>query len=149
LAALRFAVAHARATGMPLHAVRAWVAPHWRDVAAQRWRREIAEEAVETMSAAFSAATGGAPTGLLMERFAVEGFAGQVLVGYADRADDLLVIGGQLRGRVLSRTCGPVSRYCLRRAACSVVMVPAAPAIGGVPVRRLVRELARDLRSLP
>src|SRR5689334_4878588 len=49
LAAVRFAVAYARATGMPLHTVRAWAAPHWRDQAALRWRLQIAEQAHQTL----------------------------------------------------------------------------------------------------
>jgi nucleotide-binding universal stress UspA family protein len=148
LAAVRFAVEQARRTGKPLHAVRAWIAPYWPDRAGRYWRRQISEEAVDTLSAAFVAAIGGTPRDLLVERMTVEGFAGDVLVGYADQPDDLLVIGGQPHGRRFHRAYGPVSGYCLRRARCPVVAVPAAPPIAGVPVRRLVREMARDLRKL-
>jgi nucleotide-binding universal stress UspA family protein len=148
LAALRYAVEQARSTGKSLHAVRVWIAPNWQDRAGQYWRRRVADEAVDTMSAAFAAAIGGPPTDLLLEQCVVEGFAGDALVRYADRPDDLLVVGGQPRRRVLSHAYGPVSGYCLRRSRCPVVVVPAAPLIAGVPVRRLVREMARDLRRL-
>lgn len=147
LAAVRFAVAHARGVGMPLHAVRAWVAPQGRDGATLRWRTEIAEEAVQAMRGAFAAAMGGPPTDLPVESLVTEGFAGEMLVRYADRVDDMLVIGGR-QARWPLRANGPVTGYCLRHARCPVVVVPARPLIGAVRVRRLAREIARDLRKL-
>jgi nucleotide-binding universal stress UspA family protein len=147
LAAVRFAVAQARCLDVVVHAVRAWVfTPPWQHPSNRRWRSEIAGEADRCVQAAFAAATGGPPADVTVQAAVREGVAGQVLVDYADREDDLLVVGGRGYAGRLASIGGPVARYCLRHARCPVVVVPPPRRPRAASGRRLSREVDRELR---
>ncbi|MCX4744139.1 universal stress protein [Kitasatospora sp. NBC_01287] len=93
------------------------------------------ERAARTrLDQAFEEAFGGYPAGLSITPVVIRGEAGPALLQIADRADDLLVVGSGRRGplRLLLAT---VSRYCLARARCAVVAVPAEAQSTPVPRR--------------
>jgi nucleotide-binding universal stress UspA family protein len=147
LAAVRFAVAQARCLDVAVHAVSAWVfTPPWKHPSNRRWRSEIAEEAGQCVQAVFAEAVGGTPADVTVTAAVREGVAGQVLVDYADREDDLLVLGGRRYAGRLASTGGPVARYCLRHARGPVVVVPPPMWARAASGRRLNREVDRELR---
>lgn len=75
---------------------------------------------------------GGAPYDLEIRRETPVGAAGHALVTYADRPDDLLIVGRD-RHRALHRLLhGSVAGHCVAHAACRVLVVPGPP----VPVDR-------------
>ena len=76
------------------------------------------------MRDAFDDAFSGMPDGLVIRPLVVRGAPGPVLVGIADRPDDLLVVGGGGWGHLASTVHGSVSRYCLAHARCPVLAVP-------------------------
>ena len=130
LAALRFGVAQARRTSGAMDAVLAWSPPGgeasprsdlpplvavWREQAAIRLRR------------GFSEALGGLPGDLDVGLHVVRGRPGPVLVGLADRATDLLVIGAATAGPVRRLLLGSVSGFCAARCRCTLVLAPQPP----------------------
>jgi nucleotide-binding universal stress UspA family protein len=124
LEALRTAVAEARLRDVAVLAVRAWTfRAGSREPGVPRWRREIAAEAARTLTRAFAAAMGGPPGDVTVEMTIAEGLPERVLVDLANRADDLLVIGGTGAG-VWHPGRTLVVRYCARRARCPVLVVP-------------------------
>lgn len=73
------------------------------------------------------AGIGGAPYDLELRRETLVGATGHALVTYADRPDDLLIIGRD-RHRTLHRLLhGSVACYCVAHAACRVLVVPGPP----------------------
>ena len=84
----------------------------WKDDAWQRLR-----DAVDT-------AFGGLPCGLRTWPLVLRGKPGQVLVGAASQASDLLVIGTGRRGSLPQLLGCPVLRYCLGNASCPVLAIP-------------------------
>lgn len=90
--------------------------------------RRVWEEAAWTrFCESIEAAWGGPPDELEMWPVVVRGGAGQVLVGLANRPDDVIVVGAGRRG-VLSRLShGQVARYCVAHAGCPVLAVPPSP----------------------
>lgn len=102
---------------------------------------------------AVGAAWGGVPPGLDLKLVVTRGEPGPALVGTADSADDLLVVGAGRRG-VLSRLWrGRVSRYCLSHARCPVLAIPQPSARemglgpGVWPLRHRALSLDRALRE--
>lgn len=88
------------------------------------------------------AGIGGAPYDLEIRRETPVGTAGHALVTYADRPDDLLIIGRD-RHRTLHRLLhGSVSGYCAAHAACRVLVVPAPPVPAGRTDRRALPRTA-------
>jgi hypothetical protein len=78
------------------------------------------------------------------------GHPGQVLVGVACRADDLLVIGAGRRGAVGRMWSAAISRYCLAHAECPVLAIPPAALAHsghGWPFRRRSVTMDRILRD--
>ncbi|MFI6763632.1 universal stress protein [Micromonospora sp. NPDC050417] len=147
--ALRFAVAHARASRRPLRAVRAWAVPNpWRDSArgAQRLRDEFARGAHRHVMTAFTNAFGAFPDDLPVEIMVPEGDPGPSLLGYAGSEADLLVVGG--RSARFGRSNGPVTRYCLARARVPIVVVPPPGWVRAATIRRVAHEIERDLERL-
>ncbi|WP_042411662.1 universal stress protein [Streptacidiphilus carbonis] len=128
LAALRHAVAQARATNRPLVAVLAWIPPGGEvgyraapcPPLAQVWR-ECAHERLRT---AFEQALGVLPTDLAIQPVVIRGPSGPALCETADRAEDLLVIGAGRRGPLARTLHGHVSRYALAHARCPVLAIP-------------------------
>jgi nucleotide-binding universal stress UspA family protein len=137
--ALRYAVAQARERGATLVAVRAYSASAPREM---WWRSALAESAASEVAAAFTDALGGMPRDVIIRVAVSEGLPGPVLVGSADRADDLLVIGGSGSHRLTRAWSAAVARYCARHAQCPVLIapVPAMARAGGAG--RLARAVA-------
>jgi nucleotide-binding universal stress UspA family protein len=137
LPALRQAVEAARQDDALLVAVHAWVPPGG-ELADRRYpspylRRMWADAAADRLEAALLSAWGGVPAEVEFQPMVVRGQAGHVLVELAESAGDLLVVGAGRRGRLARLRHGQVSRYCLARARCPVLIVPPA----AVPRRRL------------
>jgi nucleotide-binding universal stress UspA family protein len=149
LQALRFAVAHARRFDVAVHAVRAWALnPPGMDPLTLQLRAQVAAEALASVGLAFADAMGGMPTDVSVEAVAAEGPAGPALVDYACLPGDLLVVGDGRRCTRRIRGLGPAAHYCLRHARCPVVTVPAPEWANPATVRRLTRDVRRDLRRL-
>ncbi|MDF3291666.1 universal stress protein [Streptomyces silvisoli] len=128
LAALHRAVDEARRRDALLVPVLAW-APVGGEVAYRRspcppLLREWENAACKRLDTAFAQAFGGYPEGMRIHGRVVRGDAGQALVHFADRPDDLLVVGTGRRGRLRRLFHGAVSRYCLAHAKCTVLAVP-------------------------
>jgi nucleotide-binding universal stress UspA family protein len=129
--ALRYArdlAAGSDATLIPVHA---WLPPGG-DMADRRapnpiLRKVWQEAAWQRLWESIDAAWGGPPDDLGMWPVVVRGSAAEVLVGLANRPDDVIVLGAGRRGR-LARLChGQVARHCLARAGCPVLAVPPSP----------------------
>jgi hypothetical protein len=142
LAALRHAALEASLRGGCLYAVRVWqFRPPWRGPEVARYRADFADEASRYVHSAFDLAMGGLPTGVRTAVVAPDGRTDQVLMRLAGDRHDLLVLGAPV-----GRRPGRVVRNCLRDAACPVVVVHPPHLVGAddrVPVRRLLREIAR------
>lgn len=131
LAALRAAATQAAWRGVPLHAVR--VRQLWFD-------SDTAE-----IDAAFDEAFGGVPAGLQVERSLQPPPVALALSEYADRPEDLLVVGTTGRGLWHALWSGSIVRGCVRKVHCELLIVPAPPMARETPRRRLWRRNRRDL----
>jgi nucleotide-binding universal stress UspA family protein len=135
LAALRYAVQIARATGAPLVAVRAWALGLPRHGGLRRpgtgrgqvvlaFRAEVPRAAAARLiRQAFRAAVGGIPADLDVTIETPEGSPGPVLTQLASARGGLLVVGrapGHLAKRALH---GSVSAYCSRHLPGQVAVV--------------------------
>jgi nucleotide-binding universal stress UspA family protein len=128
LRALRCAADLARHHDAVLIAVLAWTPPGddlaERHAPSSALRGIWAEAASRRLREALGTAWGGGDVGLTVRSLVKRGEPGPVLVGTANSADDLLVVGAGRRGP-LARIChGRVSRYCLAHARCGVHAVP-------------------------
>lgn len=130
LAALRVAAREAAARATPLHAVR---------VEELLRLDESGDPAAEEIDLAFDEALGGVPDGLRVERSVQPPPVAGSLTAYANRPDDLLIVGTSAGGWWHALWSGSVARACVRKARCMVLVVPAPP---------LARELRRH-RLLP
>ncbi|WP_329560903.1 universal stress protein [Kitasatospora sp. NBC_01266] len=83
-----------------------------------------AQAAQARLDQALAEAFGGYPANLRVSPVVIQGEVGPALLQIADRADDLLVVGTGRRG-LLRPLFARVSRYCLARATCAVISVPA------------------------
>jgi nucleotide-binding universal stress UspA family protein len=110
LAALRFAVAEARRRGAPLHAVRV--------------QNEFKLLDLREIDAAFADAFGGPPEGVQIHREVLVGRVAEALTRRAHHSTDILIVGTHGRGRWHALWFGSVSRACLRKAHCPVLIVP-------------------------
>ena len=145
LAALRFAACLAWAVGVPLVPVLVWQPPSvdWAAVYGQQsdcldpaWRAK----ANARLAGVLTAAWGGGESDLLVRPYVERGLAGQVLVEFASAPGDVLVIGAGRRHRRRLGSGRTVSRYCVARADCPVVLIP-PPQLLRHP--RLARRLRR------
>jgi nucleotide-binding universal stress UspA family protein len=172
LQALRLSAAEARARGRSLHAVRAvgpsppdparpaaggagWPVAHpatggagWPVAHPASQREALAAKGATVIDRAFTETMGGEPTDLEVRAVVVADLPGPVLVGYACRDEDLLVVGTGRRGFWRRVRGGSVARYCLAHAACPVLLVPPPPLTRAGSPRALLRELRRDLDQL-
>jgi nucleotide-binding universal stress UspA family protein len=140
LRALRLAVAEARLRGAALHAVRAWTPSTNTVLASTAVLAARGDLAAALVREAF-ADIGGPPADLSMVTATLEGPAGPMLVAYADRDDDLLVVAAPRR-----RLRPSVARYCLAHATCPVLAVP--PDRLARHRRQVAQALRRDLAAL-
>jgi nucleotide-binding universal stress UspA family protein len=137
--ALRYAVAQARERGATVVAVRAYSAVASREAL---WRTALAEAAIAEIGAAFTEAFGGMPHDVTVRVAVTEGLPGPALVATADRADDLLVIGGSGSHRLTRAWSTAVARYCARHAQCPVLIAPVPAMARARGAGRLARAAA-------
>jgi nucleotide-binding universal stress UspA family protein len=128
LGALRAGVVEARANGAELIAVLAWV-PSGGEFAYLRapcpLLLKLCEEAAkERIRDAFDSALGGLPDDVAVQLLVVRARPGPVLVEFANKPDDLLVVGCGGRNLLSSVLRGSVTRYCVAHARCPVLAVP-------------------------
>ncbi|HEV2347619.1 MAG TPA: universal stress protein [Actinocrinis sp.] len=109
LAAVRYAVDEARRRGAPLHAVR---------VAARLTLLETTQ-----IDAAFAEALGGFPDDVVVHREVLVGPVAETLTNRARNSTDVLVVGTD-GGRWRAFGSGSISRACVRKARCPVLVVP-------------------------
>jgi nucleotide-binding universal stress UspA family protein len=139
-AAVRWAAAEAVARGGRLRIVTAWdpspINP-WSLPYAEEWRSQAREAADGEANKAHAITRDLVET----EAVAVEGAAGEVLVAESHRAD-LLVVGSAGHIGLTGFLSGSVSRQCLRRASCPVVVL--GPEARPDAVQRLVLSSTLD-----
>jgi nucleotide-binding universal stress UspA family protein len=102
------------------------------------WRRIFEQGAEQTLVDALRWVTGGIAPDVVCRMVARHGFPADALLAYADRDDDLLVLGagrGGLSGLFGQRTV----HRCVRKSVCPVVVVPPVAPAPTVPVRKLLR----------
>jgi nucleotide-binding universal stress UspA family protein len=151
LQALRHGVAEARRRRATVYALRAWSGGTSMQLGVPpSWRVELAAASAQLARQAFVTALGGIPSEVEVRVVAVEEIAGRALVAFADRADDLLVVGDSQRAGLARLRSGRVARYCTRHAVCPVLVVPppALARIGRISARELTRE-AQRLVNIP
>lgn len=173
LHALRLAVAEARVRGLALHAVRTWgpapseqpahdsaggpgiglvrrpaAAASEGPAAGAAGHPAPAAVAAAIVDQAFADTMGGEPPDIPVRTVLVPDLPGPVLVEYACRDNDLLVIGTGRRGFPRRLRGSPVVRYCLRHASCPVLVVPPPPLTRAGSPRTLLRELRREIDQL-
>lgn len=121
LGALRRAVAEARQRSAQLIAVR---------VVSQElsWVGALCDDDLAVLGQqlhdAFQDALGDVPSDLETQSLVLVGATGRALVDFADREDDLLVVGASERHRPRRWWHRSVSAYCVRHARCPVLSVP-------------------------
>jgi nucleotide-binding universal stress UspA family protein len=140
IAALRFGVGEAIRRKAPLIAVRAgYLNASMRGPEMRQWRDEMAADAVRTVHYAFDDAMGAVPPEVAITMVTVENRADLALLAVADRTSDLLVLGGRSR-----RLMSWIVKHCLRKAGCTVVVVPPPELARTASRRAAVRVLLRD-----
>lgn len=123
MAALRWALKQARATGAEVDAVHAWVYPiSWGTPVALLPGEDIAAEAGTALAAALDRAAAD-DSGVTVRRRVVLGDPATVLLDEAKHAD-LLVVGNRGYGGFTKTLLGSVSQRCVQHADCPVVVVP-------------------------
>lgn len=148
LHALRLAVTEARVRGLALHAVRTWsLSPPAQWPEGQAGRPTAAALAAAIVDRAFAETMGGEPPDIPVRTVVVPDPPGPVLVEYACRDRDLLVIGAG-RGRFARWRASPVVRYCVRHATCPLLVVPPPPLTRAGSPKALIRQLRREIDQL-
>ncbi|MDX6309399.1 MAG: hypothetical protein QOI06_2445 [Nocardioidaceae bacterium] len=125
-AALRFALGEASRRGCALDVVTVWslyaqpggTAP----VDAREWTRAEAQHVQDCAVASVLTDYDAAPP--ILSRQVIEGDPAQVLLRIARNAD-YLVVGSGRKGPMKRLLAGSVSEFCVRHAACPVLVVPA------------------------
>jgi nucleotide-binding universal stress UspA family protein len=141
LQALRRGVAEARLRGATVYLVRVEAsAGRYPDAAVPA--TELAVWAIEYVEQALAKALGGIPRDVEVRSVALEGAAAAALVCFANREDDLLVVGDAQRSGIGRLWSGRVARHCARRATCPVLVVP-PPALSRLDSHVPTRELRR------
>ncbi len=135
-AALRVAVAQTEHAQAQLYAVR--VLPVANHPAMAGLHEDLVAASYAVVADAFGHALGGPPRSAPTLVAVVDGPIGPALVQLADRPDDLLVLGARRRRRMLGHQPG---RYCIARANCPVLVVPAPELARAGSARDLSREL--------
>lgn len=143
---LAWGLAEARRRGTPVLAVRVW-----RDSSPpgplRGERVQLFERAAsETLVEAFEIAAGGVPIDIDCNLLIREGRTADVLLGAADRDDDLLVVGAARHGPWWP--FGQTVSQCAHRAGCVVLVVPRSAFARSAPARKLVRGLHRELDQM-
>jgi nucleotide-binding universal stress UspA family protein len=128
LAALRYAEGLACAHHAVLIPVIAWEPPGGdqdeRLVCSAPLRQACRDLAGQQLRDALVAVWGEVPDDPLVRPQIERGPAGRVLVTFARRPGDLLVVGAGRRGPLARMALSRVSRYCLAHAQCPVLAIP-------------------------
>jgi nucleotide-binding universal stress UspA family protein len=103
--------------------------------------------ALAEVDAAFAEALGGWPPDLEISAYASEGDPARTLLSIADRASDLLVIGGCGARRFAHLRSTAVARLCAREATCPLVIIPPAAWTRSARPDRLARGTTRDVEN--
>ncbi|HEY1489190.1 MAG TPA: universal stress protein [Micromonosporaceae bacterium] len=152
LQALRAAVTAAGTRDAELVAVRSWKysAAAATEFAISMLEGLMSADADAVVANAFALALGGVPEHLEMRVVAPQGTPGWAILEQVERADDLVVIGAPRRGQFDPRGAR-VARYCVRRARCPVLIVPAPYIDTGLSsaTRRMCRDAQAYARSIP
>lgn len=146
LQALRRGVEEARRRGATLYAVRAVGGAAAQYAGSAMWQAELTVSAAELAHETLVKALGGIPPDVEVRAVALEAATGPGLVEFADRDDDLLVVGDAQRSGIRRLWSGRVAHYCINRATCPVLVVP-PPALARVDRRALTRDLRRLVNS--
>ncbi|MGW7534974.1 universal stress protein [Amycolatopsis sp. NPDC054798] len=127
-AAVRWALAEAKASGRTVVALRAWTFDPLADLesAVTRSPDEIASRYQHELDQVLTEARVGAEAAQVRSG-TIDGAPGPALVR-ASAGAAMLVLGSHGHSRVLRMLVGSVSEYCLRHARCPVVIVPARSA---------------------
>ncbi len=137
--ALRRGLAEARRRHGTVYAVRASRSRRpGRYLTPQARRVEQTIRAAQFALDMFVRAVGGIPPDVEVRVIAVDESAGPALVSFADREDDLLVVGDAQRRGIHRPRSGSVARHCARHAGCPVLVVP-PPTLAKVDSGDLVR----------
>lgn len=107
-----------------------------------------AGEAAATVAQAFADTMGGEPDDLAVRVVLLPHAPGPVLVEYACRDQDVLVLGRGRQSRWRRPRGSPVVRYCVRRASCPVLVVPPPPLTRAGSPRSLMRQLRREIDEI-
>jgi nucleotide-binding universal stress UspA family protein len=122
VAAFRWALQQAKATGAEVEAVHAWQFPiSFGTPVALLPGEDIAAEAGTALADAIENATTG-DSGVTVHRLVVLGDPAGVLLGRAEGAD-LLVVGERGYGGFARSLLGSVSQHCIHHASCPVVVI--------------------------
>ncbi|MFI5530287.1 universal stress protein [Kitasatospora sp. NPDC051853] len=132
LAALHRAVGEGRRTGAEVLAVLAWL-PQGGEIGYRRapcppllavWEESATARLAEALEAAFGV---GGPVGVRLSSCVVRGETVRALTLFADRPDDLVVVGAGSGSRLRRGLRASVPAECLRRVVCPVLVVPRPP----------------------
>ena len=123
-AALEFALREGVARGCAVEVVTAWTwsGPH-EPLAGPSTPHEARDRAQRTQDAAVAEALREVPASPVISRQVVQGDPAKVLL-HAGRDADYLVVGSAHKGLLKRAVLGSVSEYCVRHAACPVVVIP-------------------------
>lgn len=110
LAALRFAVDEARRRGAPLYAVRV--------------SENLTVHQAQEIDTAFAESLGGYPADVVVHRELLIGPVAETLTRRARFETDVLIVGTHGGGRRRVFGVGSISRACVRKARCPVLVVP-------------------------
>lgn len=146
VAPLVWAVAEARRRGAEVHAVRAWRDRNQIGAMTGYWRQTLADAAQQVVVDAFTTGLGGVPRDVTVRIAVREGWVADVLLAYADREGDLLVVGTSRYGWLWPLGEKTVHR-CVQHATCPVMVVPRSSLARSAPVRKLMRDLRREIQE--
>ena len=111
-------------------------------------RGALTAASIAMITRVFTDTMGGQPPDIPVRAVVLPDSPGPVLVEYACRDDDLLVLGTGRRGLLRRLRGSPVVRYCLARASCPVLVVPPPPLTRAGSPRSLLRQLRREIDHL-
>ena len=120
-AALRWAIRQAELTGAVVEAVTAWHIPAGSGLVPAADMPDYQDDARMVLTEAITQ-TCMIDTDVEVRPHVVEGRAAQVLVDASEGAD-LLVLGNRGHGGLTEALLGSVGQYCVRHAACPVVIM--------------------------
>jgi len=120
-AALRWAIHQAKLTGAVVEAVTAWHIPAGSGLVPAADMPDYQDDARMVLTEAITQ-TCMIDTDVEVRPHVVEGRAAQVLVDASEGAD-LLVLGNRGHGGLTEALLGSVGQYCVRHAACPVVIM--------------------------